>query len=76
MSYSKAFCNVYNQFGWNDFPEAFGEQLLTWMEQNQIHIEKSLDLACGTGFLCEILHAYGINASGMDFSEGMICYRM
>ena len=51
---------------------AFGEQLLTWMEQNQIHIEKSLDLACGTGVLCEILHAHGINASGMDFSEGMI----
>ena len=72
MSYSKAFCNVYNQFGWNYFPEAFGEQLLTWMEQNQIHIEKSLDLACGTGVLCEILHAHGINASGMDFSEGMI----
>ena len=72
MSYSKAFCNVYNQFGWNYFQEAFGEQLLTWMEQNQIHIEKSLDLACGTGVLCEILHAHGINASGMDFSEGMI----
>ena len=39
---------------------------------DQIHIEKSLDLACGTGVLCEILHAHGINASGMDFSEGMI----
>ena len=26
--YSDAFCKVYNQFGWNYFPEAFGEQLL------------------------------------------------
>ena len=41
MSYSKAFCNVYNQFGWNYFPEAFGEQLLTWMEQNQMCIRDS-----------------------------------
>ena len=31
-----------------------------------------LDLGCGTGILCEILHKSGIEASGMDFSEGMI----
>jgi len=70
--YSDAFCEVYNQFGWNYFPEAFGEQLLIWMEKNQVKVNTSLDLACGTGVLCEILHARGIKASGMDFSEGMI----
>lgn len=70
--YSDAFCKVYNQFGWNYFPEIFGEQLLIWLEQNQIRVKTSLDLACGTGILCEILHKNGIEASGADLSEGMI----
>lgn len=70
--YSEAFCKVYNEFGWNYFPEAFGEQLLTWIRQNQVNVTASLDLACGTGVLCEILYKNGIEASGMDFSEGMI----
>lgn len=70
--YSDAFCKVYNQFGWNYFPEAFGEQLLEWIDQNQVSVKSSLDLGCGTGVLCEILHAQGIESSGMDFSEGMI----
>ncbi len=70
--YSNAFCKVYNEFGWNYFPEAFGEQLLIWLEQNHVEVKSSLDLGCGTGVLCEILHASGIDVSGMDFSEGMI----
>ena len=70
--YSEAFCNVYNQFGWNYFPEAFGEQLLEWLSKNNVKVSSSLDLGCGTGVLCEILHAQGIDANGMDFSEGMI----
>lgn len=70
--YSDAFCKIYNEFGWNYFPEAFGEQLLAWLREHQITVRTSLDLACGTGVLCEILHRNGIQASGMDFSEGMI----
>lgn len=70
--YSDAFCKVYNEFGWNYFPEAFGEQLLIWLEENKVSVKTSLDLACGTGVLCEILHGKGIEACGMDFSEGMI----
>lgn len=70
--YSDAFCKIYNEFGWNYFPEAFGEQLLLWLSENQITVRTSLDLACGTGILCEILYHHGIDASGMDFSEGMI----
>lgn len=35
-------------------------------------MKNSLDLACGTDILCQILHEHGIDASGMDFSEGLI----
>ncbi len=70
--YSNAFCKIYNEFGWNYFPEAFGQQLLTWIGQHQVPVKTSMDLACGTGVLCEILHGAGIQAAGMDFSEGMI----
>ena len=70
--YSDVFCKVYNEFGWNYYPEAFGQQLLQWLEAMDLHPKTSLDLACGTGILCEILHGQGIQASGMDLSSGMI----
>lgn len=70
--YSDVFCKVYNEFGWNYYPEIFGEQLLEWLQRNCIKPRTSMDLACGTGILCEILHGSGIRASGMDFSSGMI----
>lgn len=70
--YSDVFCKVYNEFGWNYYPEAFGQQLLLWLAQNGFSPKHSLDLACGTGILCEILQEKGIEASGMDFSKGMI----
>lgn len=70
--YSDVFCKVYNEFGWNYYPEIFGQQLLQWLQRQGIRPEKSLDLGCGTGILCEILHGQGIRAAGMDFSAGMI----
>lgn len=70
--YSDVFCEVYNAFGWNYYPEIFAEQLLKWLDSHKIKPETSMDLACGTGILCEILQKNGIRASGMDFSEGMI----
>ena len=70
--YSDVFCKVYNEFGWNYYPEAFGEQLLLWMRKQGVHPKTGMDLACGTGILCEILHKNGIRASGMDLSAGMI----
>ncbi len=70
--YSDVFCKVYNEFGWNYYPEAFGQQLLEWMAAKGFVPKSSLDLACGTGILCEMLHRRGIHASGMDLSPGMI----
>lgn len=70
--YSDVFCKVYNEFGWNYYPEIFGEQLLTWLHRNGVKPASSLDLGCGTGILCQILHDSGICAAGMDFSAGMI----
>ena len=70
--YSDIFCKVYNEFGWNYYPEAFGEQLLQWMAVQNFHPKTSMDLACGTGVLCEILAENGIQSAGMDFSSGMI----
>ena len=70
--YSDVFCKVYNEFGWNYYPEIFGEQLLEWLRQHHVKPKTSMDLACGTGVLCEILYQNGIQASGMDFSQGMI----
>jgi SAM-dependent methyltransferase len=70
--YSDVFCKVYNEFGWNYYPEAFGEQLLTWLSRRGIAVRTALDLACGTGVLCRILKNAGIESRGMDFSEGMI----
>ena len=70
--YSDVFCRVYNEFGWNYYPEAFGEQLLKWLEAEKLHPASDLDLACGTGILCGILGDQGMDVTGMDLSEGMI----
>ena len=70
--YSDVFCKVYNEFGWNYYPEIFGEQLLQWLTQKHLQPQTALDLACGTGILCRILADSGMDASGMDFSSGMI----
>ena len=50
--YSDVFCKVYNEFGWNYYPEAFGEQLLQWLKNHHVPVRTALDLACGTGVLC------------------------
>ena len=70
--YSDVFCKVYNEFGWNYYPEIFGEQLLKWLNAKDLQPKTAMDLACGTGILCGILDGAGIQASGMDFSAGMI----
>lgn len=70
--YSDVFCKVYNEFGWNYYPEAFGAELLQWLDSRGKTVENALDLACGTGVLCRVLHDHGVRSRGMDLSEGMI----
>lgn len=70
--YSDLFCKVYNEFGWNYYPEAFGQQLLQWLDRKGIHGASCMDLACGTGILCRMLQDSGWKAGGMDYSSGMI----
>ena len=70
--YSDVFCKVYNEFGWNYYPEAFGQQLLLWLKEQNRRPQTALDLACGTGVLCRILREAGMEVRGMDYSEGMI----
>lgn len=70
--YSDVFCKVYNEFGWNYYPEIFGQQLIKWMHQHSFSPRNAMDLACGTGILCRILKDQGIEAAGMDLSSGMI----
>jgi 2-polyprenyl-3-methyl-5-hydroxy-6-metoxy-1,4-benzoquinol methylase len=42
------------------------------MEETKADVKSALDLACGTGILCRILHETGVAACGADLSEGMI----
>lgn len=70
--YGEIFCRVYNEFGWNYYPEIFGEQILSWLDRRGLSPRRTLDLACGTGVLCRILQARGAESWGMDLSEGMI----
>ena len=66
--YSDVFCKVYNELGWNYFPEAFAEELLCWLREKDIPVKMSLDLACGSGVLCEKLREAGIAPMGTDLS--------
>ena len=70
--YSDLFSRVYDAFGWNYYPEEFAVLLQRWMDKNQIRVQSMLDIGCGTGVLCSRMHAYGMDAQGMDLSEGMI----
>ena len=70
--YSDLFCKVYNVFGWNYYPEIFGQQLLQWLCREGLQPQSAMDLACGTGVLCRILRQQGLSVWGMDFSRGMI----
>lgn len=70
--YSDVFCRVYNELGWNAYPEVFGQRLLQWLQQKGHSPRSCLDLGCGTGVLCRVLDEAGIRVRGMDLSQGMI----
>lgn len=70
--YSSLFCRLYDDFGWNEYPRVFAEQLLRWLSARGAEVRSALDLGCGTGVLCEALHAAGIETLGVDRSPEMI----
>ena len=70
--YNAYFCRVYDEFGWNEYPRIFAEQLLRWLEQRGLTLRSALDLGCGTGVLCQVLHQSGIDTLGVDLSGEMI----
>lgn len=70
--YSSLFCRLYNDFGWNEYPRVFAGQLLEWLDRRNATVANALDLGCGTGVLCEALHARGIDTLGVDLSREMI----
>lgn len=72
IMYSDIFSKVYDAFGWNYYPEAFGELLIKWIREQNMQVKTMLDLGCGTGVLCSIMQEHGIETHGMDLSHGMI----
>ena len=70
--YSELFCKIYDELGWNFFPEFFGRELVGWIRDRELPVSSCLDLACGTGILCGILAEEGLEVCGADLSEGMI----
>ncbi len=70
--YGKEFCKVYNEFGWNYYPENFGQQLNIWLKNHRLSPKRALDIGCGTGVLCRIMAESGMEVCGVDLSEEMI----
>ena len=70
--YSEYFSKIYNELGWNYYPEAFAQTLLAWIAQQRLPVCDLLDIGCGTGVLCRLLRQSGIRARGIDLSPAMI----
>ena len=70
--YSDMVCKIYNELGWNYFPEFFGRELVSWIREQEQPIASCLDLACGTGRLSEEFFKLGYDVLGIDYSEEML----
>ena len=70
--YDALFCHLYNEFGWNEYPRVFGQQLLEWLALKGIPARRALDLGCGTGVLCKVLSDQGMRTLGVDLSGDMV----
>lgn len=51
--YSKEFCGIYNEYGWDYFSLTMGDAILKYLNKNNIKIKQHLDLGCGVGTLCD-----------------------
>lgn len=70
--YSKEFCDIYNEYGWDYFSITMGDAILKYFQNNNKIIKSHLDLGCGVGTLCDFLYNKGIKTTGIDISNDMI----
>lgn len=70
--YSKEFCYIYNEYGWDYFSLTFGKAILKYFEINNKKINNHLDLGCGVGTLCDYFYNENIKTTGIDISTDMI----
>ena len=70
--YSKEFCSIYNEYGWDYFSITMGQAILDFLKMNNATINNHLDLCCGVGTLCDYFYNKGINTTGIDFSSDMV----
>lgn len=70
--YSEEFSKLYKESGWELFPDVFSDYFLKYFSKKKVEIKTNLDLACGTGFLCNKLSQLGITSTGVDISTHMI----
>lgn len=70
--YSKEFCDIYNEYGWDYFSLTMGDAILRYFKSINKNINSHLDLACGTGTLCNYFYNHNIKTSGIDISKDMV----
>ena len=70
--YSKEFCDIYNEYGWDYFSITMGDAILKYFQNNNKIIKSHLDLGCGVGTLCDFLYNKGIKTTGIDISNDII----
>lgn len=70
--YSRNFCNIYNEYGWDYFSLTMGGAILKYFELNNKIINNHLDLGCGCGTLCDYFYHNNISTKGVDISKYMI----
>lgn len=70
--YSRDFCNIYNEYGWDYFSLTMGGAILKYFELNNKIINNHLDLGCGCGTLCDYFYHNNISTKGVDISKYMI----
>lgn len=70
--YSRDFCNIYNEYGWDYFSLTMGGAILKYFLLNNKIINNHLDLGCGCGTLCDYFYHNNIGTKGVDISKYMI----
>ena len=70
--YSKEFCDIYSQYGWDNFSLMMGKSILNYFDYSKKIIRTHLDLGCGPGVLCDYFYHHHIKTTGVDISPDMI----